>query len=244
MNKTQPAAPNARAAITNVLKTALPVGRWEVLEAGCGSLTQLKLDDIRVTGIDISEKQLGRHGGLDEAIVGDIQSYPLAARSFDLIICWDVLEHLPHPERALEHFAEAAREGGAIVLAFPNLLSIKGIVTKWTPHAFHVWAYRNIWGVRDAGTEDRAPFKTYLHPSIAPHRIRAFARDRGLNMLLDFTYEGGMQRQLRRRNALWNAPFAIGGALGKLLSLGRLDVNHTECAFVLQKPPAKDARAG
>src|SRR4051812_43966697 len=76
-----------------------------VLEAGCGSASHISIAaDACLTGIDISEKQLARNQALDEKILGDVQSYALPESRFDVIICWDVLEHLPHPELALENF--------------------------------------------------------------------------------------------------------------------------------------------
>src|SRR5215469_10920312 len=76
-----------------------------LLEAGCGSASHIHFgSDIWITGIDISQKQLDRHLSLNEKILGDIQRYDLAPRSFDAIICWDVLEHLQQPNLALRKF--------------------------------------------------------------------------------------------------------------------------------------------
>ncbi len=42
-------------------------GAYRVLEAGCGSLTHLDLGSrAKVTGIDISQRQLDRNDNLDE----------------------------------------------------------------------------------------------------------------------------------------------------------------------------------
>ncbi len=55
-----------------------------VLDAGAGQLLRLKLlADAKITGIDISEDALSSHTGLSEKIVGDLQTYPLAADAFD-----------------------------------------------------------------------------------------------------------------------------------------------------------------
>lgn len=34
--------------------------------------------------------------------------------------------------------------GGQIVVAAPNPYSVKGFVTRYTPHWFHVWYYRHV----------------------------------------------------------------------------------------------------
>ena len=100
---------------------------FEVLEAGCGSSRHIELGDrARIVGIDISEEQLARNDRLDRKILGDVQTHDFAPECFDLIVCWDVLEHLPEPERALRSFARASKAGGVILLALPNVFSLKG----------------------------------------------------------------------------------------------------------------------
>ena len=114
-----------------------------VLEAGCGSASNVRFGArARLVGIDISRMQLERNTILQEKIIGDIQQYDFPPASFDLIVCWDVLEHLPQPELALRRFARAVKTNGLVILKLPNVLSVKGLVTKLLPHTFHVLAYR------------------------------------------------------------------------------------------------------
>lgn len=204
-----------------------------VLEAGCGSVNQLALGpNSRITGIDISERQLARNDGLTEKILGDIQTYPLPEASFDLIVCWDVLEHLSHPEEALSNFVRAIRPGGLIVLAFPDVNSVKARITKYTPHWFHVWAYRNLFGIRSAGLDGNGPFKTYLRSSIAPAAIERFAREHGFRVVLSRRYEA-FQRLIRNPvlRSLWGMLTPAVAAL----SFGRLDGGVSDAIVVLEK---------
>jgi 2-polyprenyl-3-methyl-5-hydroxy-6-metoxy-1,4-benzoquinol methylase len=90
--------------------------------------------------MDTRQEVLDKNDVVRERILVDVQSYPLRPRDFDLIICHDVLEHLSSPEKALANFARAIRDGGMIVLASPVVNSVKGIITKLTPHWFHVFA--------------------------------------------------------------------------------------------------------
>jgi SAM-dependent methyltransferase len=211
-----------------------------VLEAGCGSLSHLRLAGAHVTGIDISAAQLDRNPALDVKILGDLESYPLPAGAFDLVISWDVLEHLPAPERALANLAHALAPGGLLVLALPNRDSLKGLVTRLTPHRFHVWAYRRLWGIERAGEGDRAPFRTFLRPAVSAPAIRDFARRHALVIRSDMAYESLMQRRLRKNHPLVDLAFrAIGGL--RFLTGGRVDPTASDVLFVLERPATRRA---
>jgi SAM-dependent methyltransferase len=163
----------------------LLVGRKHVriLEAGCGSMSHLRYKkDAYLVGIDISQEQLDKNTMLNEKILGDIQDGSLPSSSFDLIICWDVLEHLIKPELALKNFARAAKQGGLIYLASPNVLTVRGLVTKFTPQWIKVLYYRHIVGFEQAGTPGNYPFKSYHRFSIAPSAIKGFAGKNNLTV--------------------------------------------------------------
>jgi len=73
-----------------------------ILEAGCGSNSAFTFQkNAYIVGIDISERQLQLNTSLDEKHQGDLQHYSFPPNSFDIIICWNVLEHLQHPESVL-----------------------------------------------------------------------------------------------------------------------------------------------
>lgn len=210
-----------------------------VLEAGCGSRSFIQFGPrAYIAGIDISKEQLQKNTLLQEKILGDIQTYPLSPATFDVVICWDVLEHLPQPENALKNFLLAVRPGGIIVLGAPVMSSLKGLVTKFTPHWFHVLLYRKLIGNPLAGTPGNGPFKTFLKSSMSPRSIRQFA---GINHLdIDFfeTFEGVMQQNVRKRYRLADILFRVVSPLVKLLSFGAVDPDATEFVAVLRKPGA------
>ena len=210
-----------------------------VLEAGCGSTSHVRLPaDATLVGIDISEKQLARNTRLHERILGDVQTHDLGDATFDVIICWDVLEHLPHPDQALERFVRAIRPGGLIVLALPHAFSFKGLVTKATPHLVHVLFYRHVLGQKLAGTQDRAPFPTFMRSSIAPNRIVRFASEHGLHDELVLLYEGNVQLRVRKQNRLADLAFDVLGRVSRAVSRGAYDANHSDAIIVLRKSAA------
>ena len=204
-----------------------------VLEAGCGSACNVHLGEkAHLVGIDISEKQLQRNTVLKEKILGDIQRYDLPSASFDIIICWDVLEHLPQPELALRRFARAVKIDGLVILKLPNVLSVKGLITKFLPHLFHVLAYRYIYGDKNAGKNDTVPFKTYLRFSIAADAIKKMCARDGLRAVYFATWDVASSSWLQRKKLACSAYLTLKGIF-KLLSLGR--INDSEFILILQK---------
>jgi len=82
----------------------IPEDTRTVLDVGCGdgALTNLLLQrGLVVTGLDFSRTALQHVAG--PRVVGAVDALPFADRSFDLVLCAEVLEHLP------EHAFAAAR---------------------------------------------------------------------------------------------------------------------------------------
>jgi len=160
-----------------------------VLEAGCGSLSHFnhaKVGNTHLVGIDISPEQLAKNTYLHESILGDIQDpKALPPSSYDLIICWDVLEHLPDPTIALRNFTRATKDGGLILLASPNVFTVRGLITKFTPHLLHVWFYRYVAGHKEAGSPGSWPFRSYHRFAMSPPSIKKFASESGLTVELE-----------------------------------------------------------
>ena len=52
-------------------------------------------------------------------IVSDIVSIPEPDSSFDAVMCVEVLEHIPHPVRALQELARLIKPGGDLILTAP-----------------------------------------------------------------------------------------------------------------------------
>jgi SAM-dependent methyltransferase len=220
-----------------------------VLDAGCGSHQYVRFPtSAHVVGLDVSAQQLGRNSSVDEKILGDVQTYPLPADTFDVAICWWVLEHLPRPDWALRNLARAVKPGGIVILAVPNPLCLKGLVTKFTPYRLHVWGYRHILGFKLAGVDGREPFRTYLRFAVAPGAIRRFAQVHGLTIEYFDLYEDWKHRELRERFGLSGARWRVLDGLIRTLSLGRIDAGLTDYIVVLRKgvaatPPAPEEPA-
>jgi SAM-dependent methyltransferase len=210
-------------------------GPLTILEAGCGSMTHISLRNAdKIVGIDISEERLKRNPGIHERLVGDLQTYPLPEEAFDAIVCWNVIEHIADPRLVMENFFHGLKEDGILVLAFPNVLSLKGLVAKFTPYSLHVHFYRRVFGDRRK-EEDFEQFPTYLRLFIEPGRLKSFAESRGFTTDLFRLYQGPVQADWRAQSALINVLFSVLGITSRVLTLGKIDLNLTDCVMVLRR---------
>lgn len=174
-----------------------------VLDVGCGYRSAISFAGAHVTGIDVSVDALQMNSSVDEYIVGDIQNMRLPERHFDVVYCRDLLEHLPFPDRALSNMARTVKPGGVLALGLPNVMSIKGLVTKFTPHRFHTWFYRRIKNSPEAGLPGYGPFKTYLRWSLRPRALRTSVETLGFDIEHFEAYSGDwVERSLAGHTAL------------------------------------------
>ena len=79
---------------------------------------QLSLHSGMTIGMDVL---LTRHLNLRTLVGGSIYDIPFADRSFDLVTCKVVMEHLDEPARAVAEIARVLVRGGALIINPPNL---------------------------------------------------------------------------------------------------------------------------
>jgi SAM-dependent methyltransferase len=211
--------------------------RPRVLEAGCGSLERVRFTaDAHIVGMDIEAIRLENNASIDEGVLGDIETYDFDENSYDAIVCWYVFEHLKDPLAALVRFAKAVKPNGLVILAFPNLMSPKGLVTKYTPFSFHVFFRRNILRRPNAGKPGKGPYPTTLPFAMVPTTVLNVARAAGLDVVYAATHEDDKQAEFRAKlripNGLWRAVTRLVARFtGR-----RLDAERTEIVLVLGKP--------
>jgi SAM-dependent methyltransferase len=220
-----------------ILGAELPEGELAVYEAGGGSTSFLPCDVLRraqITVVDIDEEQLRNNDYAQNTILGDIQTYRFASGSFDLVTCYNVIEHLPDVEAALTGFFDALKPGGLVFIAAPNPRSLTGVVTKYTPHWFHVWFYRYVLGRKRAGLPGQAPFPTYFHPLVTPARLEAFAKAKGMRVTYRRAHESPRFPEIRTRAPLLAALLDAFADAANLVFRGT-DVRQGDYHLILQK---------
>jgi 2-polyprenyl-3-methyl-5-hydroxy-6-metoxy-1,4-benzoquinol methylase len=76
----------------------------------------------------------------------DLEHLDLGSEQYDVVVCVNVLEHVRDPLTVFPAVWQALRHGGLFVLEVPNVVSLKGVVTRVMPWRFQRWMYARIFG--------------------------------------------------------------------------------------------------
>lgn len=124
----------------------LPTGS-KVLDIGCGRGVMLRaLLDLghEAHGVEIApEAASGADPRAQIRIAPELAKAGYEENSFDAVIMWHVLEHLPHPEKTLAEIRRILRPGGRLILAVPNFGSLQSRRTG--NHWFHLDLPRHLY---------------------------------------------------------------------------------------------------
>jgi SAM-dependent methyltransferase len=206
-----------------------------ILEAGCGSGSNISIPaNAHVVGIDISSEELDKNAVVHEKIVGDLETYPLPENDFDLVVCFDVLEHLRRPQLAMASMASSVKPNGLLLLAFPNVHSLKAVVAKYTPLWFHCAINRFIYG-KKAGDPGYINFPTVLDASISPYGMSGFAEVHGFDVQIAALRQSGVQKRFFRKILVGQPGAVVADRIVRMVSFGRLSVSESDCVFLLKK---------
>jgi SAM-dependent methyltransferase len=69
-------------------------------------------------GVDVSKFALIR--GVENTVLGDAEHLPFKESSFDLVTCFETIEHLRNPERALKAVQRVLKPGGVLLISTPT----------------------------------------------------------------------------------------------------------------------------
>ena len=114
-----------------------------VLEIGCGRGVGieilLSLGAEHVTGFDLdpkmvalAEKRLETFGDRVRVFVGDAEAIDASDASFDAVVDYGVIHHIPQWQKALREIARVLKPGG--IFYFEDLL--KGLISTWPAPLF------------------------------------------------------------------------------------------------------------
>ncbi len=167
-----------------------------VLEAGCGSTSDVELPcEKRIVGIDVDPEQLKHNDKVDTKIQGDLQTYELPRNEFDIVVCIDVLEHLPFPEKAIANIGRSLKLGGYLLIAGPEPYSYKGFVAKYTPHSMRHFIFKLLTGrpaqeLRRIHGNGQIFIPAYLKPVCSRKNLVAAGQHIGLSVVFEKGADG------------------------------------------------------
>jgi len=225
-------------AVHGILSTKLPPTGLSIYEAGGGSTCFLPLEILQrahVTVVDIDEDQIRSNDYAQQTILGDIQTYRFPPGSFDLVICYNVIEHLADIEAALLGFCESLKQGGLILIGAPNPRSLSGVITQYSPHWFHVWFYRYVRGEKQAGQPGQPPFPTCFHPLVTLSNLENFAGTHGLQVIYRKQYESPRYPEMRARKPVLAALLDGVACVMNFLLPDNVDVRRGDYHVILRK---------
>jgi SAM-dependent methyltransferase len=207
-----------------------------VLEAGCGREWYFRMEgiDYELTGIDLDAEALRARQeikkDLKHGIVGDLRTAQLPPASFDVIYNAYVLEHVSGAELVLRNFVRWLKPGGLLIVRVPDKDGVQGFIARMTPYFFHVWYYRWVWKLKDAGKPGFAPYPTVYDEVISRRGMRDFCAANGLTVVEEIgvgTYHRGYGLLAKL------TPFIA--RVVSLLTLGKVHDKYVDRTLVARK---------
>jgi SAM-dependent methyltransferase len=120
--------------ILSMLDAEAPLSGASYADVGCSngyvtSIVSERIGAAETVGFDHSEQQLAaareRHPDLEFRPI-DLNLPPASPRRFDLVTCFEVLEHVGHLGNALDNLVAMTRPGGLLLVSVPIEVGVRG----------------------------------------------------------------------------------------------------------------------
>ena len=186
-----------------------------------------------VVGDVLQAERSGRADAAERRVI-DLERLELESEHYDVVVCVNVLEHARDPLSVFPVVWQALRSGGVFVLAIPNVVSVKGLVTRVTqvmPPWFHRWFYARIIGT----PPETLPARSVHSFSLRPSALLAHVHSSGWKLEYFRLYEGPTQRSVRRRLGIVGWRWSLIAGLTRLMTFGALTAEETGIIAVLSK---------
>jgi SAM-dependent methyltransferase len=99
--------------------------RW--LSSNSGAPACLVAGDFSISGVAGRGRNASGRAGRLSWLAADIQDLPFDDRTFDTVLSFETIEHVPHPGVALRELARVLRPGGRLYLTCPSYLNLSGL---------------------------------------------------------------------------------------------------------------------
>jgi SAM-dependent methyltransferase len=133
-----------------------------VLDVGAGRYPTIAPADrppgCRYVGLDIEAKEIEAAGphAYDESVVGDITVPLNRDEEFDLVLSWQVLEHVSPLADAFENLRRSLRPGGALIAQLTGSNAAFAVFGRMIPHRAKLWIATRVLGHRE---EEKFPIR-------------------------------------------------------------------------------------
>ena len=165
----------------------------KLLDFGCGyghALRILNMRDLKCLGFDVSTERLARVG---LSVTSDVEELRRSG-PFDVILCFDVLEHVPYPRKTLELLAAVSYEDTLLAINVPDMCwalspgAIEAALERGTlGRAINLWEHLNYFTASN------------LHAALRSH---GFIPYRSLGRSQNLGFVANTRRLSRLRNAI------------------------------------------
>jgi len=149
------------------------IERVSILDVGSGRRPALppsrRPAGCRYVGLDVSRAELDAapSGAYDEVVVGDIaKGVPALDDRFDLVISWQVLEHVKPVHAALENIRSYLRPGGHFVAVLSGRFALFSLLGRMLPDSVGAWAMQRLLD-REPDTVFPAPYDGCYYDALA-----------------------------------------------------------------------------
>jgi SAM-dependent methyltransferase len=182
----------------------------QVLDLGCGSgygAHELSYAAGSLVAVDRVRPDPASRAGNARFVRADIAGLPIAPASFDLVVSFQVIEHLEDPTVYLDAMARLARPGGTVLITTPNILTSDRV------NPFHIHEYESdeLKGIIEAHFGDVEMRGIGMTEAVRAYHDARLARIASI-MRLDIL---GLHRRLPRALIEWAF-----GALAKVVRRG------------------------
>jgi SAM-dependent methyltransferase len=107
---------------TKFLEVGCGLGGFSVwANKKCEDATGLDIAKTRINMANKLRKRLGREVGF---MTGDAQSLPFRDGSYNVVVCSEVLEHLPDYRKAFDELVRVTKNSGYIIITVPNYINM------------------------------------------------------------------------------------------------------------------------
>lgn len=125
----------------NILDSHIVQDKTHLLEIGSGPSNKtsdfLSARVALLDGLDIDER-VTSNSALQRAIVYSGRKFPIPDDSYDLVVADYVMEHVEDPKLMLQEINRVLRPGGHFLFRTPNIFHYVSIISRFTPHSFHL----------------------------------------------------------------------------------------------------------